>query len=384
LQLTCLLLYDKIVRKILFFIFIFSLFLLPAVKTYAATCTVTPATITSSTAPRISLVIKGSAITKGDYFVTLTNTTGPLLKDGTTTRTIGSASITNWNNNRMTAQTDGELDTASFDGSADIGSNDPYNVGTYTAAVHAWDSSILICTGAFQILPNSGSSGSSTVSIPNGSYGCSFKLPPTGTTTVSSADMLIPCQSGGICVAGDKYNIQVVSGVPELTNGLCESTGNQCPICDPGYEYSNQGQNCVNASDPLKQKSFAKVTSCQADQGCSPGIGCVGAGTTDQSQPLSLCQNGISCPTALGDLPTNLSALLTKVFSIALSIAGVVALGLIIVSGYRLMISQGNPEQVKGAREQLTAAIIGLLFIIFSLVILQIIGVNILKIPGFG
>jgi len=75
---------------------------------------------------------------------------------------------------------------------------------------------------------------------------------------------------------------------------------------------------------------------------------------------------------------------LTTVFSIALSIAGVVALGLIIFSGYRLMISQGNPEQVKNAREQLTAAIIGLLFIIFSLVILQIIGFNILKIPGFG
>ena len=75
---------------------------------------------------------------------------------------------------------------------------------------------------------------------------------------------------------------------------------------------------------------------------------------------------------------------MTTVFSIALSIAGVVALGLIIFSGYRLMISQGNPEQVKNAREQLTAAIIGLLFIIFSLVILQIIGFNILKIPGFG
>jgi hypothetical protein len=67
-----------------------------------------------------------------------------------------------------------------------------------------------------------------------------------------------------------------------------------------------------------------------------------------------------------------------------LSIAGIVALGLIIFSGYRLMISQGNPEQVKNAREQLTAAIIGLLFIIFSLVILRIIGFNILNIPGFG
>jgi hypothetical protein len=124
------------------------------------------------------------------------------------------------------------------------------------------------------------------------------------------------------------------------------------------------------------------VTPCPDGQSCSYGYGC-GSGNPPAPQPLSICQNGI-CKTALGDLPTNLSALLTKVFSIALSIAGVVALGLIIASGYRLMISQGNPEQVKGAREQLTAAIVGLLFIIFSLVILQVIGVNILNIPGFG
>jgi hypothetical protein len=46
--------------------------------------------------------------------------------------------------------------------------------------------------------------------------------------------------------------------------------------------------------------------------------------------------------------------------------------------------SQGNPDQIKDAREQLTAAIIGLLFVVFSLVILQIIGVNILNLPGFS
>jgi len=48
------------------------------------------------------------------------------------------------------------------------------------------------------------------------------------------------------------------------------------------------------------------------------------------------------------------------------------------------MTSQGSPEAVKSATEQLTSAIIGLLFIILSFVILQIIGVNILHIPGFG
>jgi hypothetical protein len=47
------------------------------------------------------------------------------------------------------------------------------------------------------------------------------------------------------------------------------------------------------------------------------------------------------------------------------------------------MTSQGNPEKVQAAREQLTSAIVGLLFIIFSLAILTIIGVDILKLPGF-
>ena len=231
------------------------------------------------------------------------------------------------------------------------------------------------------------STGSSTApSIPNGSYGCSFKLPTDGTTTVPLKDMLIPCQSGGVCLFDkNKSSIQLESGhlVLDVINGLCASVDNQCPICDSGYEYSNQTLNCISASDPTKQKQITKIDPCKAGVGCNPGVGCVEPGAMG-IQPLSVCQNGTSCSTALGDLPTNLSALLTRVFSIALSIAGVVALGLIIASGYRLMISQGNPEQVKGAREQLTAAIVGLLFIVFSLIILLVISVNILKIPGFG
>ncbi len=88
--------------------------------------------------------------------------------------------------------------------------------------------------------------------------------------------------------------------------------------------------------------------------------------------------------TAIGGLSTDPAGFIKSVFSLLLGLSGGIAVILIIISGYRLMTSQGNPEQVQGAREMLTSAIVGLLFIIFSFVILQIIGVNILKIPGFG
>lgn len=73
-----------------------------------------------------------------------------------------------------------------------------------------------------------------------------------------------------------------------------------------------------------------------------------------------------------------------SLFGILLSTSGGIALLLIIVSGYRLIASQGNPEKVQAAKETLTSAIIGLVFIIFSLSILQLIGVDILHIPGFS
>ncbi len=88
--------------------------------------------------------------------------------------------------------------------------------------------------------------------------------------------------------------------------------------------------------------------------------------------------------TAIGPIPVDPVAFIARVFSIILSIAAVGATVLIIYSGYRIMTSSGNKEGIQGARETLTAAIVGLLFIIFSLVILNVIGVDILKLPGLG
>lgn len=102
--------------------------------------------------------------------------------------------------------------------------------------------------------------------------------------------------------------------------------------------------------------------------------------TTTVPNEIDVCTKTF---TAIGDIATDPSGFVTRIFGFLLSISGGIAVLMIIYSGYNFMTSQGNPETVKEARERLTSAIVGLLFIIFSLVILQIIGVNILHIPGF-
>lgn len=67
---------------------------------------------------------------------------------------------------------------------------------------------------------------------------------------------------------------------------------------------------------------------------------------------------------------------------ILITVGGAVAFIIIIITGYRLMTSGGDPEKIKAAREQLTSAIVGLLFIIFSISILSFLGVDVLGIFG--
>ena len=88
--------------------------------------------------------------------------------------------------------------------------------------------------------------------------------------------------------------------------------------------------------------------------------------------------------TAIGIINTSPAGFVKSVFGLVLGLSGGLALLLIIYSGFQLIESRGNPEKLEAAREQLTSAIIGLLFIIFSLVIIQMIGVDILNLPGLG
>jgi len=108
--------------------------------------------------------------------------------------------------------------------------------------------------------------------------------------------------------------------------------------------------------------------------------------TCSASSPCANEVNGkcVAVETGIGTIGTDPKMFVQTIYSFVLGIAGGIALVLIIISGYQYMTSQGDPEKLKAANERLTAAIIGLLFIIFSFVILQVIGVDILKIPGFS
>jgi hypothetical protein len=107
--------------------------------------------------------------------------------------------------------------------------------------------------------------------------------------------------------------------------------------------------------------------------------------------PPPPCANGQMGPdgvctsfmTAFGTINTDVQGFVLKLFGFLLAVSGAIAVLLLIRAGYILMTSAGNPERVKTAREQLVAAIVGLLFIIFSVAILETITTDILHIPGF-
>ncbi|HVZ67778.1 MAG TPA: hypothetical protein VG917_05995 [Patescibacteria group bacterium] len=87
--------------------------------------------------------------------------------------------------------------------------------------------------------------------------------------------------------------------------------------------------------------------------------------------------------TAIGNIETTPEGFINSMFKFILMLAGFGGILILIYSGYLLMRSQGDKEKVAAARETITSAILGILFIVLSIVILEIIGVDILRIPGF-
>jgi len=88
--------------------------------------------------------------------------------------------------------------------------------------------------------------------------------------------------------------------------------------------------------------------------------------------------------TALGCVDTTTGGFVSNLFTIGVSLGGGIALLLIVFGALQMMTSAGNPEKLNSGKELVTAAITGLLFIIFSIFLLQLIGYNIFGIPGFG
>ncbi len=227
-------------------------------------------------------------------------------------------------------------------------------------STHAADKVMICC------IPND-----SSVIAQDGCYGA-----PNGSTCVINASCLSDfCPSTGECTACTS-NSQC--GSNNCQNGICIG-----PVsCGGGGEPPcKNGQSCYDpyALDPTQGLCVTETPVPTADSGSGslpptaaitlPTIVCSNPGTNGSC-------NGIQ--TGVGLISTDAASFINSIFTIILSISGGIALILIIVSGYQLSLSSGNPEKVKEAQGMLTAAIVGLVFIIFSVAILQIIGVDIL------
>lgn len=89
--------------------------------------------------------------------------------------------------------------------------------------------------------------------------------------------------------------------------------------------------------------------------------------------------------TAIGCVPVDFSLLLRDyVFPYGIGIGGGIAFLFFIYGTFLILTSAGNAEQVEQGKQTIVSALSGLILIIFSVLFLKIIGVDILRLPGFG
>lgn len=101
--------------------------------------------------------------------------------------------------------------------------------------------------------------------------------------------------------------------------------------------------------------------------------------------PSPTCNGGRGIDTAIGCIPIeNTSEFIAFILRWAIGIGGGIAFLLIVYAAFMIMTSRGNPERLKAGQELLNSAIAGLILLIFSIFILRVIGIDILKLPGFG
>lgn len=192
----------------------------------------------------------------------------------------------------------------------------------------------------------------------------------------------------------------------DLATGGCSLATNNCDNHYLPFVWQhgpNDACDCrcdPDPSNPLPSPSSAGCAACpgglcENQSCCSPCIPetnnitgiCHCALPTQTAPPGNSTTTGaVGCiPTAIGCIDVSgPSVFVNTILNLAIGLAGGIAILLIIFGGFQILASSGNPEKVSAGKEMITSAIAGLLLIVFAIFILRIIGVEILKIPGFN
>lgn len=149
---------------------------------------------------------------------------------------------------------------------------------------------------------------------------------------------------------------------------LCSAPGHQFILADKG-----NARMCAATPDDA-EKAYIKVIAAPTFNLCNESGG-------TQACKDCVAKNGVW--TAIGCVPTTRSGIVSSFLTLAISLSGGVILLRLLQASFMLSTSQGEPNKVKEAQEVFTSSFAGLLFVLFSIVILNTIGVTILRIPGF-
>jgi hypothetical protein len=160
------------------------------------------------------------------------------------------------------------------------------------------------------------------------------------------------------------------------TEGKDQDTQTSCTAsCTLG---NDQGQ-CTQTGDGTEQAAVEQKTR-ESKEGptCNPGD------NNCSKAAGNFCdEDGKSLRTAIGCIPTDPQGLIGVILNFAIGLGGVISLLFMIIGAFKMITSAGSAEALKAGQDQFTSAVIGLLFVIFSVLLLQILGGDILNIPGF-
>jgi len=170
-------------------------------------------------------------------------------------------------------------------------------------------------------------------------------------------------------------------------NDNCDSGAGFVPQCEGGLCANNPQCTCKlegEASCGVLSKFCCSGGVCFGDAICQRGF-CTPPRPGGGGGQNALCEDGVSIDTAIGCIPVaNTNEFIGFLLTWGIGIAGGVAFLLILFAGFQIITSGGDPKRLQAGKELLTAAIAGLLLLIFSVFILRIVGVNILGLPEFG
>jgi len=126
------------------------------------------------------------------------------------------------------------------------------------------------------------------------------------------------------------------------------------------------GKQCKSEDDPTFNKDTDMVCALAGGEPCD---------NNDPKNP--------GLKTAVGCIHTNPAGFAKDVLKFAIGISGGLAFLMMLLGAFQMLTSAGNPDNLKAGQDRLTSAVIGLLFVIFAVLFLQIIGANILGLPDF-